>query len=754
MLQKTQSSEIDILQLLLVVWRKRWLVIFFTLVFSFIGVAYYFSTSTVYSAKISIQVGIDNENVLSFSDFNLFSGGQSDEDYATQVELIKSRKLLSSVVNSLELDMDRLNDRPISPIENIVSDRYAYYLDQAMPYLHEYLPSLAAYLLKEEETTLDPQIQAIQQLQSMLTVSHQKNSQFIIVTAKSYSPFLSTNIVNTIADTYIAYHQEQRKDTNAGTAAWLLNELETVKADIIKSERELRAFSESEDLVDIQGVMSLKANEIKELSARQTELEQVVDEFKNQYQAMIGVNDPIVLLNSATIKSNPIIEQSQAALSDAEEELLQVSLIYGPKHPNYIFAEKNLQSAKEQLDDQLNALIKVVEVEYLTEQKKLDKLQSLFVAAKEDFQELNGLNGLFVQKKREVEAHQELYETILKKLQEAQTISGLDQDTISVFDYALVEDALNLSKPIVGLVISVVAGVLLGGLVALILGLLDQKVWSVGELRRMTGKAVLGSLPVVKVKRRSTKRKPAPFHEFARDHIYLENIYALRTRFIAKYSTAKVISIASAMPEEGKSTITLNLSQSFAELERVLVIDGDLRRSSISTMLALPENQLGLSDVLSRSAKLSDCIVRNQEHGFDILGAGNLTHHSNSMISSAMMEKLLQHLGKYYDRIVIETAPVNLFSDTEAIAKLVDGILLVVKAEATLLRDVKSAIFRLEGVDANLLGLVLNQSRSTVKRQDYAQYNFSSHDQGYTSFVEPNHARQLAGPTRDNSPSS
>ncbi len=79
---------------------------------------------------------------------------------------------------------------------------------------------------------------------------------------------------------------------------------------------------------------------MKELSRQQTELEQVVDEHKNQYQAMIGVTDPVVLLNSATIKANPIIEKSQTALSEAETALLEASLKYGPKHPKYIFAKK------------------------------------------------------------------------------------------------------------------------------------------------------------------------------------------------------------------------------------------------------------------------------------------------------------------------------------------------------------------------------------------------------------------------------
>ena len=719
-MQKTQSGEIDLIQLLLIIWRKRWLVIFCTFITSLIGVFYYFSTSDIYSAQISIQVKTEQSSPLAFGGFGGF-GGQSDDNYGTQVELIKSRKLLIEVVDKLNLNAEILNDRPISSLESAASESYVYYLRKYLPYIDEYIPFLGNYLRdRKEVSTLNEKIQVTQKLQAMLTATHKKNSQFITVMAKSYSPFLATEMVNAIANTYIDYHQKERKTSNDGTSAWLLNELEMVKSDIVQAEKELRIFSESEDLVDIQGVMSLKASELKELSRQQTELEQVVDEHKNQYQAMIGVTDPVVLLNSAMIKANPIIEKSQTVLSEAETTLLKVSLKYGPKHPTYIFAKESLASTKASLDRQIISLIKVVEVEFLTEQKKLEKLKSLFANAKDEFQQLSRLESMFLQKKREVEAHQELYGTVLKKLQEAQTISSLDQELATVFDYALVEDAENTSKRKIGLIISIVSGIIIGALTGLVFGILNQKIWNIDELRRFTSLSPLGSIP--KIKNKPTKLRLVPYHEFTKDIVYLESINAIRTRLLATHKSAKVISITSALPEEGKTTISLNLSQSFSELERVLVIDADLRRPSITKMLGLSYDHPGLSDILSREAKLSDCIIRNEFQGFDVLSAGRLLQNSNSLISSLMMPKLLHLLEKYYDRIIIETAPVHLFSDAEVVSKLVDGVLFIVKAEDTLTKDVKSAIEKLEEVGANLLGSILNQSCSSVKKRNYAQY--------------------------------
>lgn len=721
MIEKTQTDQIDVLHLLLIIWRKRWVVIITTLLTSIIGAVYYFSISNSYSANVSIQVNTEQSTPLAFGGLTGFSGLTSD-DYATQVELIKSRKLLIEVVEKLNLNTNILNKKPTPSINQFSNSSYLKSLNPYLPYINNYIYFISQFLqkTKEDSSIIDEKIRTAQTLQEMITVTHQQGSEFITVTAHSYYQILATEIVNTIADTYISYHQEERKTSNEGTASWLLKELEIVKLDIAEAEKELRIFSENEDLVDIQGVMSLKADELQELSRKKTEFEQIVDDRSNQYEAMIGVTDPVVLLNSDTIKANPIIEKTQQGVSTAREALLEVSLKYGPKHPTYIFAKKNLENAQTLLDKQLLSLISAEKVKLLSEQKQLEKIESLFNDAKIEFQRLSKIEGSFLQKKREVIAHQELYEAILKKLQETQTISGLEQELATVFDYALLEDAKNTSKQKIGLIISIVSGLLIGALLALFWGLLDQKIWNVNELKRFINKPVLGNLP--KVKRRFFHFKSGPYYRFNEDIVYLESIHALRSRILTSDKENQIIAVMSAMPEEGKSTISLNLSQVFSDLERVLVIDADLRRPSISKMLRLPPNHPGLSDVISRTAKLSDCIIRSEKQSFDVLTAGNSFQHSNSLISSSYMPKLLERLGQYYDRIIIETAPIYLFSDAEVMSRIVDGVLFVVKAEDTLIKDIKQGIDKLDNAGANILGTVLNQSHHSLKKQDYTRY--------------------------------
>ncbi|TBR37760.1 polysaccharide biosynthesis tyrosine autokinase [Marinomonas agarivorans] len=723
MRQRNQYGEIDVLQLLLIIWRKRVLVFVCTVLTGTLGTLHYFGTSDIYSAEVAIQVGIEKKNILSLEDLYSF-GAKNNEYYGTQIELIKSRKLLEGVVNDLNLTAPVLDERPISSVQTWAYETYKAYLIKYLPYIKEYAPFLISYLVERPNDVKDnwSQTQVTKKLQEMVSAFHKSNSEFIVVTVKSYSPVLSTRIVNSIANTYIAYHFEARQTANAAASAWLMSELAIIKQDVMQAEQDLQDFSDTEDLVDIQGVMGLKAEELKELAKQQTELSQTIEERKIQYQTMINAKQPLDLLDTISIEPLSALDKAQTALSNAEADLLEISLKYGPKHPKHIFANENVENALAQLNEQISSFVKQKKVELLTEQEKLNKLQKQFDIVKNEVQQLTKLESQFLQKKREVAVHQELHDTLLKRLQESQIVGGLDQEFATVFDYALVDDSQTTSKRHILLVLSAVPGFIIGMLLSLFFGLLSQKIWTAEELKRFLDIPVLANLPKIRNKKNHSRKRP--YYQFTQDRLYLESIHTLRTRLLANYNSARIISVTSAMPEEGKSTIALHLSEAFSDLEKVLIIDADLRRPSVTKMLGLSDNHPGLSDVLAREAKLSECIIRNSEQGFDILSAGQSLQNSNSLLSSTMMPKLLNSLTKYYDRIIIETAPLYLFSDAEAVSKLVDGVVFVVKAEETLKKDIKSGVEILDRIGANILGTILNQSSIAKNSHRYQSYSY------------------------------
>lgn len=696
-MQLAKEDEIDLKQLALVVWRRRYLIAFIVSCSTALAALYVATLPFKYSANVSVQIGLDQTNVLTIEDPYVFEA-RTQEHYKTQIELIKSRKMLSQVVDKLDLE--------------------ALYLPREPKFKNE-LAAVFGLNLASKKVNLS-KFERLALLQSSLKVTHTSGSQFITISIDAFSPGAAADIVNLIADQYIDYHSRKRTQVNESTTEWLLNELDELKSKLANAEAELQSFSEEQDLVNIQGVLGLKSEELKALTQQQLEFQRKVDELQIQYTSMENVTDPVVLLNSSVVKSNPIIEAAQQNLTAMQRNWSEIKLRYGPKHPKYLEAQQNVWDAKKSLSKHISALVNGVKREFAAAAEKLAKLKTTIDKTKTEFQGLSRIQGEFRQKQREVKTRQELYDTLLKRLQETKATSGLDKEFATVLDYALPNPIPTSPKK----ALIVVLGGVLGGVLSLVLsfllefrrsGVLDEQ-----ELSALTGMPVIAELP--KVKRRRKGSEPMLHHELSRNMSYLEAMRTLRTRILVGDSDAKVMAVTSAMPGEGKSSIALHLAHAFAEVEKVLVIDADLRRPSMAAKLGQLQNRPGLVELMSGKYKLSSCLFRNRAHGYDVLCAGNLTDNPSKLLLSPIFPKLVRGLTKYYDRIIIETAPVQLVADAEAVAKAVDGFLFIVKAEDTPKPLVAGGIDKLNQIGANILGIVLNQSDYKLARYQYRQY--------------------------------
>jgi capsular exopolysaccharide synthesis family protein len=167
--------------------------------------------------------------------------------------------------------------------------------------------------------------------------------------------------------------------------------------------------------------------------------------------------------------------------------------------------------------------------------------------------------------------------------------------------------------------------------------------------------------------------------------------------------------ITSLAPDEGKTTVSLNLSATVAKglEESVILLDADLRRKGLTTLLGLQEKS-GLSEVLLGKAKLKETFIQTDIEGFSIMPAGVDSSHSAELIESKRMTTLLNVLRDcgQFSYIVIDSSPLISTSEAHTLSHLADGVLVVVMAEKTR-RDI---VRRELGVidRTKILGVVLN----------------------------------------------
>lgn len=193
---------------------------------------------------------------------------------------------------------------------------------------------------------------------------------------------------------------------------------------------------------------------------------------------------------------------------------------------------------------------------------------------------------------------------------------------------------------------------------------------------------------------------------------YAEAYKTLRTNlsFASISKQYKKIIITSAIPNEGKSTVAINLAFTLAESDAsVLLIDCDLRNPTLRRLLRVRREQAeGLTSLLSGKASEEESIFSHPKMKFDVLLPGAMPPNPAELLSSPQMQALLDRLSERYDYIICDTPPVSIVTDAAALSRFCDGVLLVVRQKTSTRDQVWAAKRNLDAVQANIIGTVLS----------------------------------------------
>lgn len=198
---------------------------------------------------------------------------------------------------------------------------------------------------------------------------------------------------------------------------------------------------------------------------------------------------------------------------------------------------------------------------------------------------------------------------------------------------------------------------------------------------------------------------------------YGEEFRSLRTRVAAALNERhKIVLVTSALPQEGKTTVSATLARSFAQMEwRTLLVDADLRKPTVHTLFGI-DRAPGLTDLLQGRGAEEEAIAASNSPHLDLLSAGSPTQSAAELLQSAATPALLRRLAARYDYVVVDSPPLTSITDTLLLSGYVDGILLVVNGRVSPRELVKSAREQLQ--DRPVLGVVLN-GISTPKKYGY-----------------------------------
>ena len=202
-----------------------------------------------------------------------------------------------------------------------------------------------------------------------------------------------------------------------------------------------------------------------------------------------------------------------------------------------------------------------------------------------------------------------------------------------------------------------------------------------------------------------------------------EAFNTLRTNLLFCGRSAKAIVITSCLENEGKSTIAIGLARGLAENgEKVLLLDGDLRKSVLANRVKTEGAIVGLSQVLSGQIQTEDAIYATDCKGLDLIFAGPFPPNPAELLTGKEFKELIASLRNAYDHIIIDAAPLGLVVDASAIAAACDGSILVLNRGAIKARMAQSVKKQLERSGCPVLGVVMNQTTRRSRRSAYGYY--------------------------------
>ncbi len=298
----------------------------------------------------------------------------------------------------------------------------------------------------------------------------------------------------------------------------------------------------------------------------------------------------------------------------------------------------------------------------------------------------------------------------------AESVEGAATISASVIDDAVAPTVQTTPNKTRDALLAAAIGLMLGVLAAFVATIADTRVRNEAAVARVT------DLPVLGVVTRAKRGVGAglvvarePHDPVAEDMRRIQSALA----FTALDSTSRRLLITSSSPAEGKSTFSSNLALTLADAgERTLVVDADLRRPRVGELFGL-DGSVGLTTALVGEVDLADAIVPWRESGPDVLTSGALPPNPATVVTSQAFRSLLDSASQRYDAVIIDSPPVLTVADSNLLAPLADGVVIVVDSTKTRRPQLANTIRSIESAGGRIIGIVLNKARASKHRNTY-----------------------------------
>ncbi|MGH8442130.1 MAG: GumC family protein [Nevskiaceae bacterium] len=694
-----ETTGPQLMDMLRIANQYRWQIAAMGALFAVLGTVAAFSATPIYRATLTVLLETQADRVAPVQDV-YDPGFASYEYYGTQLELLRSRELIGRVVDKMGLAPT--TPQP-APERSFLGRLFSL---QWLPFLGDSDSEDTPAMIPVEQL----RDAAINGVQGQVRVELLPRTQLVRVSIESANPVQAAALANAVGDAYVESGLDSRFQATERATRWLTQRLDDLRAKLEVSERALQAYREKHKLVNVGGSRGLYEEELTDNAARLREAQTKKAQLGSTYwKIQQAGGDPAKLKEVSALLLDDPVQRASDGLVQADQEVKQLRERYGAKHPQMTTAQARLDGARRTYDEALRLAANGVKAEYEIAAETERALLSVVESGRSQIRKLDERDYELTALERDVVTSRELYDVFLRRFKETDSAaSRYDHFNARIIDPAVVPKT-PFKPNRRGMVLNwTLSGVLIAlGLIAL-RHVLSETVRSIEQLEHATQMPVLSLLPKAPFPSRDTvpatclDEPRAPFSEGVRSiraSLYLSDVDKRMKRIL----------FTSALAGEGKTSIAAGFAVTLGQMEKVLLIETDLRAPVLKKMFGIASNAPGLIEVLTHEVTLDKALYRHAPSGIDVLPVAAVPANPSEVVASAALRKLVEDLAPKYDRIVFDSAPCHAGSDTFVLANRMDAVVFVIHAGQTGLRAVLSAVKQLRSAQAPLLGHVLNQ---------------------------------------------
>lgn len=614
------------------------------------------------------------------------------------------------------------------------------------------------------EATHEEKIRAILSVRGKISTEVEGLTNIITITVTENQPDAAQRLANVVAEEYRDYNFEAKNAKVLNALNFIKSQRDTVQKRLRAAQNRLRDFQERTQIISIGDQSSSILSQIQAVRDQ-------YESTENLYQNITGLLsdfDETGTANEAALSTIPPEEggsrfvqlSNQLQLLNQERNRLLVR--FTPQHPAIVDITVNKQVVIDEMVSSLRRQRGIVGARMANLKRSLDDLEDRYQEIPELAIELGDLE-------RDVYTQTELLLVLEEEYQQSQILESSEVPEVSILQQALRPNSpINPSTPRTSGAIGAILGMILGVVFAFVAETLDTSIGTIQDVEEFLGVSVVGIIPQVDIEdmkeamERSgldpndselVERRMRLAAHFEPQSTIAESYRGLRTniQFATLDKGAKLVSVTSASHQEGKSTTTANLAMTLAQAgNRVLLVDGDLRRPTIARIFGL-DREPGLTDVILGNYSwrevvrtvtdimvgglgMEDIMMTPGMDNLNIITSGLIPPNPAEIIDSRRMSEFLNEVKEAYDVILVDSPPTLQATDATIIGTRVDGVILVYKIGQVSRSALHRAKLQLDGVNVPVLGIVINGLRAEVSEdfrdlRYYSYYSYGSKDE-------------------------